>query len=871
MTPRWLSLLVRLLPADAREEVLRELVEQRRRILDKKGRVAMWRWAWRQPLAVLAWRDAPPGGGAFAGLAHDVVSAHRTARRRPAWALTVIATIAIAVGATAAVTGILDAVVFRPLPFPAADRLVWLASHQTDTGDPPFDRQRAAGSYANPMDVVDWQRRERHFTAITPFETFDGTILAGDRPLRVAMASVGSNVEQLLGIRAQYGRLFQAADAEPGTRSIVMTHRLWRSAFGADPQLVGRRVDVGGDLYEVNGILPDLPLNFPTDESDVWFVLRPPAADFKNRGGVWQRVVARVDPGVSLDVAGDDMTRIASELAGEFPDSNKGRRVWVVPYREGRVGATSQVLWLLGVAVALVLVIACANIGHLLLVNAQGRQREMALRAALGARPGRLARLLLVESALLATIGGALGVLISPWFLRSFLQLYPETLPSVGVVSLSWLALAVAAVTTMVTGCVAVIPSLLSNSRQQLQHALRAGERGLNPAGHRRLRSALVVTQVAVSTALLIGGGLLVRTFLNMRGVDVGFAPEDVLTFNVAVGDARYPKLADEVRFQDALLERIRVMPGVRAAGASTLLPFAPGEFGDGFYRVGFNDVYPKIPIARLQVVTPGYFEAVGLRLRQGRAFSAADVAGAQPVVIVNEALERRDFPAGALGRQIRFRGVIADVIGVVATKQHRSLREVPRAEMFYPRAQVAHPRYLAWFAVRADGQPEALTGAIRDALKAIDPAVALDSVSPLTTRIDRALAPDRFRASLIGSLAIVALLLAGLGLYGLVADAVSRDAREIAVRMALGATGSDAVTRTVSHVLLLTGAGAAAGGALAYAGHTLVTGFLSGVTAFDPLTVGIVVGLLVLVAAVASAGPAARASRVDPATALRS
>ena len=582
MTPRWLSWLVRLLPADAREEVLRELLEQRRRVLEKKGRMAAWRWAWRQPLALIAWRDPVPGG-ALAGLAHDVVSAHRTARRRPAWALTVIATIAIAVGATAAVTGILDAVVFRALPYPAADRLVWLASHQTDTGDPPFDRQRAAGAYANPMDVVDWQRRERHFTAVTPFETFAGTILAGERPLRVDLSSVGSNVEQLLGIRAHVGRLFRAEDTEPGARTMVISHRLWRSAFGADPALVGRRVDVSGELYEVIGILPDLAVNFPTDDSDVWFPLRPLAADFNNRGGVWQRVVARLDPGVSLDVAADDMARIATELAGEFPDSNKGRRVWVVPYREGRVGATRPVLWLLGVAVALVLVIACANIGHLLLVNAQGRQRELAVRAALGARPGRLARLLLVESAMLATVGGAAGVVISPWLLRSFLQLYPETLPSVGAVSLSWLALAVAAVTTMVTGVVAVIPSLLSSSRQQLQHVLRAGERGLNPAGHRRLRSALVVTQVAVSTALLIGGGLLVRTFLNIRSVDVGFAPEDVLTFNVALGQARYPNLADEVRFQDALLDRIRTLPGVRDAGASTLLPFAPGDFGDGF------------------------------------------------------------------------------------------------------------------------------------------------------------------------------------------------------------------------------------------------------------------------------------------------
>jgi predicted permease len=542
-----------------------------------------------------------------------------------------------------------------------------------------------------------------------------------------------------------------------------------------------------------------------------------------------------------------------------------------VPYREGLIGTTRPLLSLLAVAVVLVLVIACTNVGHLLLVNAQGRHRELALRAALGARPGRLARLLLVESAMLAGAGGLAGVVMAPWLLAAFMKLYPEVLPSVGEVGVKWPALAAAGLATFVAASVAVVPALLALRRTHLQDTLKAGERDLEHRGQRRLRASLVVTQVAVSTALLIGGGLLVRTFLNMQNVDVGFAPGDVLTFNVAVGQAKYPALADEVRLQESLLERIRRMPGEQAAGASTLLPFAPGEFGDGFYRVGFNDVYPKIPIARLQAVTAGYFEAVGLPVRKGRTFTQADRAGAQPVVIVNEALEKRDFPDGALGRQIRFRGVIADIVGVVGSKQHRSLREKPRAEMYYPRAQVDNPRFLAWFAVRSNGSPESLMGPIRDALSELDRTLAIDNVATLGWRIDRALAPDRFRATLIGALAVVALLLAGLGLYGLVAYAVSRDARATAIRMVLGASGTDAVRRVVGSVLLLTLAGAGGGAVLAYAGHSLIAGFLTGVTPMDPLTVMVVVALLFVVALAAAIGPAARASRVDPAAVLRS
>jgi predicted permease len=859
-----------MLPRDAREEVLRELLEQRVQMRAASGRSGVWRWAARQPFAILAWRDSRSEAAWFRGLLGDVAITQRALRRRPALGVTVVATIAVSVAAIAAVAAIVDGVLLRPLPYPDEDRLVWLATHERGSNAAPFDRARAASAYGNPMDVVDWSRRERSLLALTPFETFEATLQAGGRPLRVDAATVRASVGEVLGIGVLRGRLFTEADYPNAGKVMVISHRLWRTAFGSDPGIVGRMVDAGGAPVEVIGVLPPLTPGFPTADTDIWFPLPPPAPTFQNRGGVWLRVVARIQDGVTLEQAGLDLARIAGELAVEFPDSNANRQVHVVPYREGLVGSTQAVLALLVGAVALVLLIACANVGHLLLVSAQGRQRELAVRAALGAGPSRLARLLFVESTWLAVAGGLAGLLLAPWFLRAFLALYPETLPAVGEVTLSMPAVLAAAAATLVAAVLAVIPPLVAARPKHLDASMRAGDRGTEHRAQRHTRAALVVTQVALSTALLVGGGLLVRTFLTMRATDTGFAPANVLTFNLELGPARYSTLADEVRFYDQLLERVRVLPGVEAAGATTLLPLTPGEFGDGFYRVGMNDVYPNLPIARLQNVTPGYFEAVGLPLRKGRTFTPADAAGAQPVVIVNETLEWRDFPGGAIGRQIRFRNVVHEIVGVVGDKHHRSLRETPRADMYYPRPQVAHPRFFSWVAIRTGRDAGPLLASVRDIVSAIDPGVAIDNVDSMAGRLDRALAPDRFRAMLVGALAVVAVLLAGLGLYGLIAHAVAKDQRNIAIRMALGANGRHTVSRVVSHVVLLASAGMLIGGGLAYVGHTLVAGFLAGVDAFDPLTLVVVAAILLAVTLLAALGPASRASRVDPAVVLR-
>ena len=871
LTPLPLRIAVRSLPVDAREEILRELLERYSKIRSERGAAAAWRWAWRQPIATWRLTERPEGYDMWSGLVDDVVTGLQSLRRRPALAATVILTMAISVGAISAVASVIDAVLLRPLPFPHAEQLVWVGSYARRAGAPPLARTKVQDATSNPMDVVDWARRERTLSALAPFETFEGTASISDHPTRVDGALIGPAMMDVLRIQPLYGRLFRDADRAPVPRVAVLTFDFWRSQFGADPAVIGRTFALDDEPVEIIGVLPDLGMAFPADGTDLWVPLPALGPDFSNRGGSWQRVIARVGPGVSIAAAEADLQGVARELAQEFPATNKDRTVLLVPLREGVVGTTRAVLWLLGGAISLVLLIACANVGHLLLVSAQSRRRELALRAALGAVPGRLARLLLVESAWLSLIGGALGLLVGSVMLKGFVQLYPERLPAIGDISMGVAAFAAAAAAVVIAAVLGVVPSMLQARGRALQQTIRASERGSEDRAQRRLRSALVVTQVALSTTLLISGALLVRSLFNMEAVDPGFAPQSVLTFNLSLSERQYPQLVDEVRFYNDLLARVRGLPGVTAAGTSNLLPLTPGEFGDGFFRVGENDAPPNVPIARLQNVMPGYFEAIGLVATTGRTLQPTDTAASAPVVVVNEALQRTFFPSGAVGRQMQFRGINRTVVGVVNDKHHRSLRDTPRPEMFYPRAQITNPRLHAWVIIRGSGDVMSLLPAVRQTVTDLDRGIAIQDARLMSDRVDHAVAPDRFRAVLIGALAIVALMLSAIGLYGLIAYAVARDARDIAIRMALGASAGSTVVGVVRSVVLLAGVGAGLGILGAMAGRPLISDFLLGVGDRNLLTTTAVVAGLMAVAVLAAAGPARRASRVDPASVLRS
>jgi putative ABC transport system permease protein len=874
MTPLPLRLAVRLLPADTREEILAECLDRYAALVAREGRAAANRWAWRQPWVALVARlqwgrptEAPAQGQALSGLAADATVALRSIRSRPGVALAVVTIVAIGVSAIAVATSVIDAVLLRPLPYPDADRLVWLKTVTTSS-----TLSANPAGWANPWDVADWAARATTLVALTAVQTDESTVLTADAPVRVNVAKVNATISEVLGIHAAAGRLFTTADYAPNAHVLVLSDAFWRRSFGSDPTIVGRSIVFAGARFVVVGILPALPLEFPDADTDVWLPLQPPApgAGDGHRGGVWQHVVARIRRDRSIADAQVDLTRVAQSLAADYPRTDARRSLFVQPFRDGTVGDTRPVLTVLGGAVVIVLLIACANVGHLLLVTAQARRREFSVRTALGAPGWRLARLMLVESMILSGMGGLVGIATAPPLLRMFLSSYPDPLPSIGPIAVSAVAVAMAIAATCFAAAVSALPPLVVARATDLNGALRATDRGSDSPRQRHVRAALVLAQIAMSTALLAGGGLLLRTFWDMRGTALGFDARNLLTFNVALPESQYPTIDDEARFYDRLTERLRALPGVTAVGTASLLPLSDGEYKDGFVREGTADQFPNLPIGRLQNVTPGFFETLGLTLHAGRTVRPTDTSTSPLVAVVNQTMERLYFPKGAVGRRIKFRERWVEIVGVVSDKRHRDLREDVQADFYLPRSQSDEPRLFAWVLMRTSGNPNGMVPAAMAAVRAVGPEVSVASVDSMSDRLRGVLAPDRFRAILIGSLAGVALLLAAVGLYGLIAYSVALGIRDIAIRMALGATTGHTVGGVLGRVLLIAGAGIATGLALALAGTRLVAEFLSGVTEHDPLTLASVVVVLLVVALVAAAGPAVRASRVDPITALR-
>lgn len=874
--PAWAS---RLLERVIRRRVVREDVVvsmevEFHRVWEAKGASAARRWYVRQALGI-AVRAAVGGVGGegrasagsrltgvgIVGVTDTLRLAARSVWSRRGVSAAVVVAVALGVGVTTAVVSVADAVLFRPLPYPEPDRLVQVVGTS--------DLNALLAGSANPYDVVDWKRAET-FEAMAPYSGFSATLVFDRGPVRVAAARVGEGMDRVLGVRPALGRLFTEDDFAPGARSVVLAHSLWTERFGADPAIVGRSLDLSGTPFTVVGVLPPTDLAVPTG-AGLWLPLALPAGEGgERRAGVWLAVMGRLRPGVEPEQADAELKSIATRLRQEHPATNAGRHVHVEPLRERIVGDAKPVVRLLSAAVALVLLIACANIGNLLLAVAQDRRRELAVRSALGSGLAGLGGLLLAESALLALVGSLLGVLLAPLGVEALLALYPGGLPRADEVAVNGTVLAVAAAATAVATLAAGLPPLLEARRLDLQKTLRAGPRGHSTRRDRRVRGGLVVAQVALSVALLVAGGLLLRTFRSLVRVDPGFVTEHVLTFNVSLPSVRYPEVEQETAFDEALLDRLRALPGVVEAGTATLLPLAGGDFLDGFQREGRDDEMPDLPAARLQIVTAGYLETLGIPLRRGRTVEPEDRSGAPSVVVVSEALERQYFPGGALGERIFLQGDWREVVGVVGDKRHGGLREEPVPDVYVPRGQIAGPRWSAWVAVRTEGDPLALVPAVRSVVRELEPTVPVVDPEPLSARLAGAVAPERFRAVIVGALALLAVVLAVLGLYGLVAFVVAREARETGIRLALGDAPTRVLVRTVGRAVALAGLGVGVGLAVALASGRFLAAFVPEIGTRDPLTLTVVPALFLAVAALAALGPAMRAGRFDPARILR-
>jgi putative ABC transport system permease protein len=813
-------------------------------------------------------------------LAQDVRIAARGLRRSPGFTLVAVLTLALGIGANAALFSILDAVLLRPLPYASEERVIRVFNHWEGT----------ARADLSPAEYLDLREQVGSLQALGVYADGWANLTGGDRPERVRAAYLSASLFPVLGVGAVAGRTFTEAEDAPGAAPVVVLgHALWSRRFAADPGVLGREIRVDGEPAIVVGVMPPgfaLPGELAHGESsDVYLPLRIDRVGIPNRGSHFLQGVARLRPGVTLAGARRELAAVAAGFVRDFPGdypASMGFGTDAVPVRDAVLGQVRPVLLLLMGAVGVVLLIACVNLASLLLARADARRRELAVRRALGAGRGRLVRLLLTESLLLSLAGGAVGLAIGGGLLGLLPLVHAPDLPRLDQVGIDGGALAftvgVAILTTLLFG---LAPALSAASREA-EPVLRESGRGATIGrARRRVRAALVSGQVALAAVLLISAGLLLRSLISLQHVDPGYRTDGVLTAQLSLPASDYPDDREVVEFYRTLLQRLRALPGVVSAGAVTSLPLAT-SLGDLNFRVEGREI-PQgdvSPRADWQAVTPGYFETLGMRLVRGRGLEPHDDARAPGVAVINEAVARRYWPGrDPLGQRLLLGGGAGPgwvtVVGIVADVRHGSLRDEPEPQMYIPHAQFRFwnaggaARSLS-LVLRTLGDPMAQSGALRQRVSELDPNLTVSEVRTLSSVRSESVARPRFVTLLLGLFATLAALLAAVGIYGLVAYQVTLRIPEIGIRMALGARASSIVRLVLRQGLVLAVAGLLVGVLGALAATRLLAHLLFGVAALDPVTFLSIPLLLVAVALLASWLPARRAARLDPVTVLR-
>lgn len=780
--------------------------------------------------------------------------------------LTVVVTLALAIGATTAVFSIVDGVLLRPLPFAAPDRLVRVF---------PVSPGGAVDSFS-PPNFLDWQAASLRTTAAAAIDV--GTLNlsgAGGEPEQVQGARVSASLFSVLGVRPLAGRWFAPEeDQRGGPRVAVISEALWRRRFGGDRGLIGRPIELNGQPYTVIGVAPRHQ-RFPGD-TDVWVPLVFSAHALRNRGAYYLAVIARLAPGATVASARAEARTIGRRLTQQYLEDNAGYGLGLAPLQELMVGDVRTPLLVLLGAVLSVLLIACANVASLLLVRAAAREGEIAIRMALGAGRVRIVRCLAIESLVLAVAGGAAGLGLAAWVMEALVALAPQT-PRLYEVRLDPPVLLFALGITLATGMMFGLAPALLASRPDLAGTMRqetSGPRGRTGA---RARNVLVVAEIAAAMVLLTCAGLLLRSFARLQRVELGFRPEHAVTFSLSLPSVRYADDPQIGAFVDRLLERMERLPGVTAAGAASYaMPLDSRDLGYPFAIEGRPPALPgQRPGIRVGLVTPGFLPALEVPLRRGRGLTERDRAGAPPVVLLNEAAARRFFPGESpLGRRIRLdwthKGALrgGEVVGIVGDYRQEVLQRESSPQLFLPIAQATQNSVTV--VLRTASDPAAAAGAARAAVREIDPAIPLYEVRTLNEVVAASAAPPKFYLLLLGSFAAIALLLAAVGIYGAIAYTVRKRAQEIGIRMALGATRERVLGMVVRQGLTLAAVGSAAGLAGALFATRALRGLLYQVSAADPAIYLAVAALLVLVAALASWLPARHAAGTEPQTALR-
>ena len=801
----------------------------------------------------------------------DVRFAWRALRKTPGFTAVVVLTLALGIGANAAIFSVVNAIVLRPLPYADAARLmvVWGNLHRPGVEEIPA----SAGEY------VDYRDQVRSLDQVAAYDTLGFNLTGSGEPERVEGAVVSASLFALLGVDARIGRTFAAAEEQPGREQVaILSHALWTRRFHADPSIVGQMVAIDGRPVEIVGVMP-AGFRFPGETTEVWrpILLDADALGAGNRGSHGFTVLARLKRGITREQARADLDTVGAAFQARFPGNYRnGFSTAVRPLQAEILGDTSRALFVLLGAVGLVLLIACANVANLLLARAASRRSEIALRTALGAGRWRIVQQLLTESVLVALTGGTVGLLFAFWGVDALVAAAPDSIPRLREVSVNGRVVGFTALVSLATGVLFGIAPAIVASRAELHETLKEGGRA--SAAHGRAGRLLVIAEVALSLVLLVGAGLLIRSFARLQEVAPGFESARLLTFRLSLPESRYTTFDKGDAFFAELFTRLRANPDVRAVAASNALPFSGVGGSRTFYIDGRPPMRPEDSSEeQIRIISDGYFGAMRIPIVKGREFTGRDGQTSPRVAVINQALARKHFPnEDAIGKRIAFSQSEPrwyEVVGIAGDVKHRGLDARDRPELYVPYRQPlfdswsVRPMYLA---VRTAGEPLSAVAAVRREVSGLDADQPISDVRAMDERITRSLTARRFNMVLLGLFAALALTLAAVGLYGIIAYAVTERTHEIGIRLALGATRGDVLRLMVGYGMALTAAGIAIGLAASWAVTRWLSGLLVGVSPHDPGTFAAVALFLAVIALVASYLPGRRATAIDPMITLR-
>ena len=797
-------------------------------------------------------------------LIKDIRYGFRSLLKRPGFTAIALVALALGIGANTAIFSLVNAVVLQPLPFPEPDRLVWVYGNI---------RNGSSRASVSPPDFLDYRAQNKTFEQFAASGTLPlfRNLTGSGEPERLSVSGVTGNYFQALGVGPALGRGFSLENEKTGQdQVVVLSHALWQKRFGGDPNIINKTIILDGKACEVIGVMPaDLRLPQP---ADLWMPLTFDVdPDMKIRKAHFLRPIGRLKPGVSLAQAQSDTDVIASQLEQQYPDSNMGWNLRLLSLRDQLTGSSRTPLFILFGAVGLVLLIACANVANLLLVRAAARQREIALRTALGASRARIMRQMITESLLLAIVGGALGALLAVWGVELLVSLSEGSIPVTANVKIDTTVLAFTLLISILTGLLFGLAPAFRTMKVNLIDSLKDGTRGSGEGTRRnRTRSLLVVFESAVAVMLLIGAGLLIRSLIQLQQVDPGFESNNVLTLRVDLARKKYDTAEKAANFFQELETRIGSLPGVEAVGLITELPLS-GQLNDIPFTVeGRPPVRPDQEFdADFRRVNEQYFSALKIPLLRGRNFTEQEVRQSDKVMVVSQQLVDLVFPnEEPLGKRLisAMGNQAFEIIGVVGDVRHQSLGGQPFPMMYLPTRRTGGTNIV----IRTQNDPLSLVSSVRKEVQAIDPEQPIAAIKTMNDWVASSVAAPRYRTTLLALFAALAMILAATGIYGVMSYSVTQRTHEIGVRMALGARRVDVLALVVRQGMLLAVVGVIVGLVGAFALTRVMSTLLFGVTAKDPITFGLVSALLIAVAFIACFIPARRATKVDPLVALR-